>query len=53
MIAVKVLIKRHRLKRRGVQRRTSGRPIVRDLGSLQMTCVVNESNVEGIEMQER
>ena len=53
MIAVKVIIKRQRLRRGGVLRRTSRRPIVRDLGSLQMTSVVNESNVEGIEMQER
>ena len=52
MTLVKVIIKR-RLRRGGALRRTSRRPIVRDLGSLQMTCVVNESNVEGIEMQER
>ena len=53
MTLVKIIIKRQHLRRGGAQRRTSRRPIVRDLGSLQMTCVVNESNVEGIEMQER
>ena len=53
MTLVKVIIKRQRLRRGAALRRTSRRPIVRDLGSLQMTCVVNESNVEGIEMQER
>ena len=53
MTLVKMIIKRQRLRRGGALRRTSRRPIVRDLGSLQMTCVVNESNVEGIEMQER
>ena len=53
MTLVKVIIKRQRLRRGGALRRTSRRPIARDLGSLQMTCVVNESNVEGIEMQER
>ena len=53
MIVVRVIIKRQRPRRGGVLRRTSRRPIVRDLGSLPMTSVVNESNVEGIEMQER
>ena len=50
MVAV---FKKARISRRPNARRPSRRPIVRDLGSLQMTCVVNESNVEGIEMQER
>ena len=52
-MVVKVLIKKSRLRIGGAPRRTSRRPIVRDFGSLQMTCVVNETNVEGIEMQER
>ena len=53
LIVIVAVFKRARISRRPSARRPSRRPIVRDLGSLQMTCVVNESNVEGIEMQER
>ena len=55
VMVIKVLSRKvHKRRRRtGTLRGTSRRPIVRDLGSLQMSCVVNEGNVEGIEMQER
>ena len=53
VMVIKVLSKKvHKTRRRsGTRMRTSRRPIVRDLGSLQISCVVNEGNVEGIDMR--
>ena len=54
VMVIKVLSRKvHKRRRTGTLRGRSRRPIVRDLGSLQISCVVNEGNVEGIEMQER
>ena len=45
-MVIKVLLRKGQKRRRsGTLRRTSKRPIVRDLDTLQMSCVVNEGNV--------
>ena len=54
VLVLRVYIKRCRQNGRGCRRRSRGRsPVVRNMGGLQMTSVVNEGNVEGIEMHER